>query len=136
MEENESFLTDRQMKVLELRAKGLSQAEVAQELETSRANICSLEKRAERNIERAKRTLKMAKRARAPVRVTIEINEDILESVKKFFSRADEAGIHVSLDTPELISKLRDEAGDRLEGRKASEEIELNLNPQGDVLIF
>lgn len=124
------------MKVLELRAKGLSQAEVAQKLETSRANICSLEKRANRNIKRAKNTLKMAKRARAPVRITIEVNEDILDSVEEFFSKADEADIHVSLDTPELISKLREKAGDRLEGRRASGEIELNLTHQGKVLIF
>jgi len=40
----DTFLTEAQMRVLELRNKGLTQAEIAKRLKTSRANICILER--------------------------------------------------------------------------------------------
>ncbi len=135
MEEEKSFLTEDQLRVLELRREGMTQAEIAEKFETSRSNIHSLEKRAKRNIARAEKTLELAKKIRSPVVVKIEINEDIIDGVEKFFSKADEEGIHVSSDTPELISKIREEAGDRLEGRRAVEDIELCLTSEGNVFI-
>lgn len=135
MGKEKTFLTEKQLEVMRLRAEGLTQAEIAKRLDTSRANICSLEKRAEENVERAKNTIHLAKRTKAPVRMKIHKDDDILDSVKKLFSEADEAGIHVLQDTPGLISEIREQAGERLEGRRASEEIELSLTHEGKVLI-
>lgn len=135
MEEEKSFLTEEQLRVLKLRAKGMTQVEIAKKLGTSRSNIHSLEKRAKRNIDRARKTLELAKKVQSPVTVKIGINEDILEGVEKFFTKADEAGIHVSSDTPELISKIREEAEDKLEGRRAIKNIELCLTSEGEVIV-
>ncbi len=135
MEEEKSFLTEEQLRVLKLRAEGLTQADIAEKLGTSRSNIHSLEKRAKRNIDRAQKTIELAKKIQSPVVVKIEINEDILNGVEKFFSKADEAGIRVSSDTPELISKIREEAEEKLEGRRAIEDIELVLTSEGNVLV-
>lgn len=131
----ESFLTKKQTEILKLRSEGLTQTEIAEKLGTSRSNICSLEKRAEQNIEKAEKTIELAQKIKSPVNVKIEIEEDILDSVKKFFSKADEADIHVSYDTPELISKIQNEAGKKLEGRRAIKTIELSLTSEGDVII-
>jgi len=131
----ESFLTEKQVEVLRLRAEGQTQAEIARELQTSRSNIHSIEKRAKENVEKAKNTLKISKKIESPVSVKIKINEDIMNSSKKLLSKADEKGIHVSSDMPEIISKIRKEAKGKLEGRRAVEKIELYLSPKGKVLV-
>ena len=135
MDIEKSFLTEKQTKVLRLRAKGKTQAEIARKLQTSRSNIHSLEKRAKENIEKSENTLKISKKIKSPVTAKIKINEDIMEASKKLLSKADEKGIHVSSDIPELISKIRNEAKDKLEGRRAIKEIELYLSPNGKVQI-
>ncbi len=47
-----SFLTEQQIRVLQLRAKGLKQSEIAEILGTSRANVSILERRALRRLKR------------------------------------------------------------------------------------
>lgn len=135
MEKEDTFLTETQKKILKLREKGLSQSEVAEKLDSSRANICSIEKRAKRNIDRAKKTVELAERIRAPISIEIKAGEDVLDSTKTLFSKADEAGIHVGLDTPELISKIEEKAKEKLEGRRAEESIELSLTSKGNVIV-
>lgn len=56
-EETKSFLTDRQMQVLRLRAQGFSQQDVAKMIGTTRANISKLERRAYKNIMAARKTI-------------------------------------------------------------------------------
>lgn len=136
MAKNDTFLTDTQEKILKLRNDGLTQAEIARKLGTSRANICSIEQRAERNIKRARETLDLAERIRAPVSMTIKTGEDIFEVTKRFFKAADEASIRVSLDTPGLVSKIKNQAERKLDGRIASEEIKLYLTSEGAVTVL
>ncbi|KXA90321.1 hypothetical protein AKJ37_00650 [candidate division MSBL1 archaeon SCGC-AAA259I09] len=135
MKSEGTFLTESQEKVLKLRSEGLSQSEIAEKLGTSRSNICSLEKRARQNIKKAEKTVKLAKKIQSPVFLTIEANEDIFDAVKRLFSKANKADIHVSSDTPTLISKIRNEVGEKLEGRKAIGKIKLYLTPKGEVII-
>ncbi|MBS3814969.1 MAG: Tfx family DNA-binding protein [Hadesarchaea archaeon] len=135
MSEKNTFLTETQEKVLRLRNKGLTQAEVARELDSSRANICNIEKRAKKNIGKARETLMLAEKIESPVSVIIEPGEDILDAAKKLFRAADEEGIRVSLDTPELVSEIQSNANKKLDGRRASEEIKLFLNSKGDVIV-
>lgn len=136
MNEKESFLTETQTKVLKLKSKGLSQSEIAEKLDTSRSNICSLEKRAKQNIQRAEKTLDLAEKIQSPISVKIHVDEDILDAAKRLFSKADEAEIHVNSDTPEIMSKIRNKAEDKLEGRRAIEEIKLSLSSDGEVNVY
>ena len=131
----DTFLTEAQARVLELRAKGMSQAEIARKLRTSRANICILERRARENIARAERTLKLAAKLRAPVVLEVKPGEDILEMPKRLFKAADAAKIRVKLGTPEIIAKIQEGAKDKLHGRSATQRFELALTSEGDVLI-
>ncbi|MDP6459375.1 MAG: Tfx family DNA-binding protein, partial [Candidatus Hydrothermarchaeota archaeon] len=58
---NDTHLTERQIRVLKLRARGHIQAEIARQFGTSRANISAIEKKAMINIERSKNTLNLTK---------------------------------------------------------------------------
>lgn len=130
-----TFLTETQVKILKLRNSGLTQAEIARKLGTSRANICSIEQRAKRNIKRAKETLALAEKIKAPASIMIEAGEDILDAAKRLFKAADGADLKVSLDTPGLVSEIKTQAGEKLDGRIASEKISLVLTSDGDVMI-
>lgn len=124
------------MRVLELRAKGLSQAEVSRKLKTSRANVCILERRAKENIMRARETLRLATKIQAPVTVRIRSGEDIFIALKRLFRAADRAKIRVELDSPRLIAKIREGAADKLQGRVTTDQIELVLTVDGEVLVY
>ena len=53
----EGLLTDRQKEVLRYRKQGLTQQQIADIIDTSKANVCTIEKSAMENIRRAKDTL-------------------------------------------------------------------------------
>ncbi len=124
------------MRVLELRARGLTQAEIARKLETSRANVCILERRARANVARAGRTLKLAEKLRAPVVLELKPGDDILAAPERLFKAADAAKVRVKLSTPELIAKIREGTVGRLRGREALKHIELIITANGEVLVY
>lgn len=131
----DTFLTEAQAQVLELRTKGLTQAKIARKLRTSRANVCILERRARENIARAERTLKLAAKLRAPVVLEIKRGDDILEVPKRLFKAADAVKIQVKLGTPDIIAKIREGARDKLHGRSATQIFDVVLTSKGEVLI-
>jgi len=131
----DTFLTEAQARVLELRAKGLTQAEIARRLRTSRPNVCILERRARDNIARAERTLKLAAKLRAPVVLEVRQGDDILEIPNRLFKAADAAKIRVKLSTPDIVSKIREGAGDKLHGRSATQSFDVVLTSEGEILI-
>ena len=56
------MLTSKEIKVLELRAKKLTQVEVSKKLDISQAAISHFEKNAHRKIKEAEQTLEVAKK--------------------------------------------------------------------------
>lgn len=136
MHAEDTFLTRTQLRVLELRAKGLTQTEVARKLKTSRANICILERRARENIRRAQKTIRLAAKIQSPVTVKINPGEDIFIASRRLFRAADEARIRVRMDSPKLIARIREMAENKLRGRVATDQIGLVLTVDGDVLVY
>ena len=53
-----SLLNHKQWKILELRARGLTQSETARKLRTSRANVSMIEWRAKKKLDRARETIR------------------------------------------------------------------------------
>ena len=131
----DTFLTESQLRVLKLRLKGLTQAEIAHTLKTSRANISILEHRAKDNIARAERTLKTAEKLRAPVVISVSQGEDILQIPKKLFEAADAANIRVKQGTADIIAKIQEDAGDKIHGRSATKNFDVALTSEGEILI-
>ncbi|KUO42422.1 MAG: hypothetical protein APZ16_03040 [Candidatus Hadarchaeum yellowstonense] len=131
----DTFLTESQLRVLQLRLRGLTQAEIARRLNTSRANISIIERRAKENIARAERTLKLVERLKAPVTITVNPGDDILQVPQRIFEAADTAKIRVNLGTAEIIAKIKEEAGDRIHGRSVTKGFEVSLTSDGEILI-
>ncbi|AFK22316.1 Tfx family DNA-binding protein [Pyrococcus sp. ST04] len=105
-----TFLTEQQIKVLMLRAKGLKQSEIAEILGTSRANISILEKRALEKIERARNTILLWEQINSKVKVEVRAGEDIFAIPEKLFKEADKVGVKVPYSTAEIIAFLVEHA--------------------------
>lgn len=105
-----SFLTEQQIKILRLRAKGLKQSEIAELLGTSRANISILEHRALEKIQKARNTLLLWEQINSKISVDVKQGEDIFDVPGKLFKKADEMNIKVPYSTAEIIAFLVDHA--------------------------
>ncbi|WP_297509289.1 Tfx family DNA-binding protein [Thermococcus sp.] len=105
-----SFLTEQQIKILKLRARGLKQSEIAELLGTSRANISILERRALEKIEKARNTLLIWEQINSKVSVEVRRGEDIFTVPERLFQRADEVGVKVPYSTAEIIAFLVEHA--------------------------
>lgn len=123
-----TFLTEQQIRILRLRAKGLKQSEIAEILGTSRANISILEKRALEKIEKAKNTLLLWEQINSKVAIEVKKGEDIFRVPDKLFEKADEVGIRVPYTTAEIIAFLVENAP--IEDRIAKKDFVLFLDTQ------
>ncbi len=101
-----SFLTRQQIRVLQMRARGMKQTEIADVLGTSRANVSILEHRALEKIEKARNTLLIWEQITSRVNVSVRRGEDIFDVPKKLFKKADEVGVKVPYSTAEIIAFL------------------------------
>ena len=98
-----THLTRRQFEVLKLRRAGKSLAEIAKEFGTSRSNVSRISKIAERNVEKAKNTLKLAQTIEWPIRVDARAGANIYQASENVFKRADEKGIKIANNYAELV---------------------------------
>ena len=94
------LLTKRQLKVLQLRRQGLSQAEVAMKLGTTRSNISILEKRAHQNIQRAERTIHQWMMIQAPISLSLKAGTDVFDLPKMIFEAADKISMRSARHFP------------------------------------
>lgn len=107
---SKSFLTDQQIKILRLRARGMRQSEIAELLGTSRANISILEKRALEKVEKARNTLLIWEQINSKISLDVKAGEDIFTVPERLFKKADELGIKVPYSTAEIIAFLVEHA--------------------------
>ncbi|WP_461863302.1 Tfx family DNA-binding protein [Thermococcus sp.] len=105
-----SFLTEQQIRILQLRAKGLKQSEIAEILGTSRANISILEHRALEKIQKARNTLLLWEQINSKISVDVKQGEDIFNVPGRLFKKADELGIKVPYSTAEIVAFLVEHA--------------------------
>ncbi len=131
----ETFLTPTQVKILELRAKGYTQAQVAEILGTTRANVSITESRARKNIAKAARTLELFKRIGAPLMVEVKRGEDVFNVPKKVFACATECGIKVKENSLSLIERIEREAKGKLSGRVVTQDIRITILKDGRVIV-
>lgn len=128
-----SLLTDRQVEVLELREKGLTQQTVAERLGTTASNVSAVERAATDNIEKARRTLEHVRLLRAPVRLTFERGSGFDEIVEEIYAAGDEAGVRIDYCRPELYSHLYTHLTESFDDSKLVQEVEVGLTRDGNV---
>ncbi len=129
---SDSFLTERQLEILELRGKWRTQEEVARKLGTTRENVTITEKRARENIEKARRTID-AFEMLSPVEIKIEEGEDIFGVPDKILRVGDATGTEVLYGKTTIIGMLRRHAGDKIRGNKILDGFKVLLLRSGKI---
>ena len=105
-EAKETCLTPRQISVLRMRAKGISVAEIAKTLGTSCSNIYTLYRQALKNVEKARKTLKLYAEIQGGIEVLLPKNTRLEDVPGIVFREADAHGIHVTASSAGLLLKL------------------------------
>ena len=131
----ESVLTCRQAEVLALRERDVPQADIAESLGTSRANVSNVESSARENVAKARETVAFAEALTAPVQLTVEADTDLYDVPNMVYSACDEAGVKVNRTAPELMKLVGDAAGDAVHGREVRREITVSVTSDGTVRV-
>ena len=129
----DGLLTDRQKEVLRYRKQGLTQQQIADIIETSKANVCTIEKSAMENIRRARETLEFLYTLDATHLCTIQSGTDLLDVAPFIYQEAEKLGIKVKYDTISLINKLREAVPERFRARHTRENVDVYINEEGDL---
>jgi len=131
----ENVLTRRQAEVLALRERGMAQADIAERLGTSRANVSSVEASARENVAKAHETVAFADALRAPVRIPLDPGTDLYDVPQRVFEECDDVGVKVSYTAPELMKRISDEAGDAVVGRQVEQRLLVGVTSDGEVRV-
>ena len=134
-DEKDIFLTDKQIEILRLKKKGLSQADIARSFKTTRGNICIIENTALKNIEKAKNTLKFYKALEAPIWLTLPAGTDLYDIPEKLFKAADRKRIKIAIDSAMVVVKLKTEAAEKIHGRLTVDEIDVAVDDYGNICV-
>jgi hypothetical protein len=106
-----THLTRRQFEVLKLKMEGKSLAEIAEKFGTSRSNISRITRIAEGNVEKARNTLKLIETIEWPIRINVRTGANVYQISEKVFKRADEKGIKIAYNYPELVRLITETLG-------------------------
>jgi len=131
----DSVLTRRQAEVLAFRERGVAQADIADHLGTSRANVSSVESSARENVAKARETVAFAEALSAPVQVTVEAGTDLYDVPNMVYSACDDEGVKVARTAPEVMRLVGDAAGDAVHGREVRRDITVSVTGDGTVRV-
>ncbi|MFB6205009.1 MAG: Tfx family DNA-binding protein [Haloglomus sp.] len=133
---DQHVLTRRQAEVYVLRERGFRQADVAEVLGTSRANVASVEASAHENIRKARNTVTFADVLAAPIHIEIRPDTDLYDVPRRVFDTCDEHGVEVNHTAPELMELVQEAAGEAVEGRRVVSDIAIGVSTDGDVRVM
>lgn len=129
-------LTERQVEVLELREQGQTQQEVADQLGTTDSNISAIERAAEQNIEKARRTLELVRTIRSPIQFSVSPGTSFDDLVASVYSHGDEAGIKIVYCRPELYTHLYGVLEEYTNQNELKTTIDVGITNEGEVRVF
>ena len=130
-----SFLTKRQLAVLQMRHQGLSQQDVADRLGTTRSNISILEKRAHQNIARAQRTVQQWMMIRAPISLFVKGGTDVFDIPRMIFAAADEMGIRLHVTSMDILVQLRRNEPRLFHKRVLGRDVRIYMKENGETMV-
>ena len=135
VETEETFLTDRQVEVLELREEGDTQREVAERIGTTDSNVSAVERAARENVRKARRTLELARRIRSPGRITVEAGTSFDDLVERIYESGDETGVKIEYARPELDGRLYEQLETHTDRNVLETAVEVTITNDGDVTV-
>ena len=125
------FFSQKQLKVLRLRAKGLTQLETASELGTTRANVSMIEWRARRKLERAKQTIKVYEALLSSHTLIIDKGTKLADIPPIVLHKGDKLKIHIRSDLVEIVRLVRALKPNCVEDGKLTRNIIFRINERG-----
>lgn len=134
-EPDRNVLTRRQAEVLALRERGVPQADIADRLGTSRANVSSIEASARTNVEKARETIAFAEALNAPVHIDVAAGTDLYDIPSRVYAACDDADVKVNQTAPELMKSVSDAAGDAVSGREIKRDLLVGVTRDGTVRV-
>ncbi len=131
----DTFLTQRQIEVLSLRERGVSQKSIAEQFGTSVANISTIENSARSNISKAEGTLILANLLKCSVIFNAQPGTELWDLVSRIYTMANNSEIKLAYTEPELVGYLSRELKNSFQARKLTQEAEIGLTPSGALII-
>jgi len=131
-----TILTDRQIEVLDLRERGLTQQEVAEEFDTTGSNVSAIERAAENNVEKARRTLELVRTIRSPIQFSVSPGTSFDDLVASVYAHGDEAGIKIAYCRPELYTHLYGVLEEYTNQNELTTTIDVGITTDGEVRVF
>ena len=129
----DTLLTARQMEVLRYRKAGMTQQAIADKLGTSKANICTIEKSAHENIQRAKETLEFYYTLDAKNLCELAAGTDLMETSKQIYAAASAENIKIKYDTLALINRISRAVPEKIKSRLIKDVISVYITNDGDL---
>jgi len=121
--------------VIRLRSTGLTQAQVAKRLRTTRENVTILEHRAHENLRAAKATLVAIEELAGSKELIIPSGVSIFEATSMILRRADILRIKVKMNADSLLAALRARRKGRIRGHHLIATIRVKIEPDGSLKI-
>jgi Tfx family DNA-binding protein len=131
-----TVLTSRQLAVLERREADESQPAIAADIDTTVANVSTIESAARENVEEAKRTVELVRTLRSSVHFTVESGAMFEEIVDKIYDEGDRADISITHTRPELQSMLFESLETHARGDQVETAIEIGIETDGSVEVY
>lgn len=131
-----TILTDRQMEVLELRERGFTQQDIAGRFDTTGSNISAIERAAEQNVEKARRTLEAVRTIRSPAQFSVPSGTSFDELVASVYEHGDEAGIKIAYCRPEFYTHLYGILEEYTKQNELKTSVDIGITHEGEVKAF
>jgi Tfx family DNA-binding protein len=128
-------LTESQFQVMSLRGRGLTQAETAKELKTTRANVSMIELRARRRVAEAKKTIETYQSTLVEHSVRIPKGTRFYEVPVLVLKEGDRWGIHLQSNLVDIIRMVRQTNPTCLKEGRTNRVISFSFNPAGKLHI-
>ncbi|HJJ26732.1 MAG TPA: Tfx family DNA-binding protein [Methanocorpusculum sp.] len=130
------LLTDRQKLILQYRKSGLTQKEIAEELQTTRANITLIEKSANDNIALAKEALEFVYSLEAKLVCTLSKGTDLKNEIFLIYKAAQPLGIKIQFTAGSLLNYVATCCPEKLYEDMIKEDIHVYLNNTGIIYVY
>ncbi|KXA94378.1 hypothetical protein AKJ37_07660, partial [candidate division MSBL1 archaeon SCGC-AAA259I09] len=130
--ENTHF-TKKQLEVLKKRKMGKSISEIAENMGTSKSNVSHILESAEKNIEKAENTLKIAKTINWPIKIEFEVGTNLFDISERIFEKANDEGVKLDFTGPDLLKTLAEKAGTKIKNRRIQTKISIVINREGKI---
>lgn len=128
-------LTPRQWEVIRYRAHGMTQAQLAKKLKTSRENVNEIEHRARMKINAAKATLSALQDLEGTGDILIPSGTSIYEALCIFFVRADILGVKLRMNADGMLEMMRTGWKGKIKGHRLTSAVRVSIASDGTLLV-